>query len=72
MLGAGYAALMFDPATMKDDRDEDDEMDLNELRQQYVELALTPALFKRGTSKGERFDSEYCAVRAKVWLMTSR
>jgi hypothetical protein len=58
--------LMFEPAAMKDDYGEDEEMDKETLRRQTVELVITPALYKRGNLDGERFDIEYAAAPALV------
>ncbi|KAF2815179.1 uncharacterized protein BDZ99DRAFT_549751 [Mytilinidion resinicola] len=60
--------LLFDPATMTDEWSEDTEQDLQLLRQRYVEIVVSPALFKRGNVDGERYDVEYAAVPASVLL----
>jgi hypothetical protein len=58
--------LMFDPASMKDEYGEDEEVDREVLKRQLVELVITPTLYKRGNLNGERFDVEYAAVPAWV------
>ncbi|KAL9085635.1 MAG: hypothetical protein Q9165_007536 [Trypethelium subeluteriae] len=65
---AQHHRMMFEPTEMKDEKGDDDDMDPNFLRRQSVEMVVTPALFKSGTSKGERFDEEFCAVKAKVLM----
>ena len=63
---------LFNSQTMKD-KDDDEDSDDDEMkqyghttRQRVVEIAITPGLFKRGTSDGERYESETCIVRAEV------
>jgi hypothetical protein len=58
--------LMFDPTCMKDDRLDDEEMSLEALKKCYVELVVTPALYKRGTMNGELFENEEAATPAIV------
>jgi hypothetical protein len=63
--------LMFDPACMKDDRMDDDELSFGQSKQRYVDIVVTPALFKRGTMNGELFESEEAATRAVVIVGSS-
>ncbi|KAF2501748.1 hypothetical protein BU16DRAFT_613586 [Lophium mytilinum] len=62
------AQLLFDQATMMDEWSENTEKDLQPLHQQFVEIVVSPALFKRGNADGERYDVEYAAVPALVLL----
>ena len=62
-----YYTLMFDPSTMKDEAFEDEGQSPELLRRQRVEIIISPALFKRGNSDGERFELEYPA--AKAWVL---
>lgn len=64
--GIGTGPLRFDPASMKDERD--DETDTAELRKCQVEIMVTPALFKRGNMNGELFDKEE-AMRAAIVVL---
>ncbi|KAH7081491.1 hypothetical protein BKA63DRAFT_210163 [Paraphoma chrysanthemicola] len=58
--------LMFDPSSMKDDRGDDEDMSLEAMKKCYVDIIVMPALYKRGTMNGERFESEEAAVPAIV------
>ncbi|KAF2034236.1 hypothetical protein EK21DRAFT_108275 [Setomelanomma holmii] len=58
--------LMFDPTSMRDDRVDDEDMNQKAMKQCYVDIVVTPALYKRGTMNGERFESEEAAVPAVV------
>ncbi|KAF2643574.1 hypothetical protein P280DRAFT_256134 [Massarina eburnea CBS 473.64] len=60
------APLAFDGSYMKDEWGEEDVG-----QGYYVELVVTPTLWKRGTIDGERFENEEAAVPAKVVLATS-
>jgi hypothetical protein len=60
------APLRFDPASMKDEWWEDEGVDAETLRQKYVELVITPVLYKRGNLDGDHFDIECPAERAWV------
>ncbi|KAH8690416.1 hypothetical protein GQ44DRAFT_765478 [Phaeosphaeriaceae sp. PMI808] len=60
--------LMFDPVCMKDDRGDDEDMNPDLLKQQCVEIVITPALYKRGTMNGLKFESEEAAVPAVVTI----
>ena len=68
----------FDGQTMKDKNndeesdDEDTKRNGYNTRQRLVEIVVTPALFKRGTSEGERYESETCIVRADVTCADAR
>ena len=62
-----YYALMFDPS-MKDELGDDEGQDPEWLKKQYVEIVVSPTLFKRGNLDGERFDKEYPAAKALVIL----
>ncbi|KAF1995327.1 hypothetical protein P154DRAFT_580897 [Amniculicola lignicola CBS 123094] len=58
--------LMFDPTSMKDDKGDDEDMNPEQLKLQYVDIVVTPALYKRGNTNGERFESEEAASPAIV------
>ncbi|KAF1830152.1 hypothetical protein BDW02DRAFT_583095 [Decorospora gaudefroyi] len=60
--------LMFDPSCMKDDRGDDEDMHPEQLRQRYVDIVVMPALYKRGNTNGEKFESEEAAVPAVVGM----
>jgi hypothetical protein len=60
--------LKFDPSSMRDIMCEDEGLDPTYLRQQIVELVVSPALYKRGNVDGERYDIEYPAVAANVLM----
>lgn len=62
----GTAPLRFDPAIMKDDRLDEEDVNIEELRKCYVELIVTPVLYKCGTMNGELFDSEEAVIPAVV------
>lgn len=64
--GIGTGPLRFDPASMKDERD--DETNTAELRKCQVEVMITPALLKRGNMNGEFFDKEE-AMRAAIVVL---
>lgn len=60
--------VFFDQATMDDGHDDED-TDAEGTQIQYekvVEIFVTPSLFKRGNSDGERFDVETCIERSEV------
>jgi len=61
-------ALFFDPVSMKDDSSDDDDEDQYpfQSRQQYVELVVTPGLWKRGDEHGEHFEVENPVYKATV------
>lgn len=69
---AGDAAknrqLMFDPSSMKDLRDEDKDRDSSFLKQQYVAMVISPALYKRESIKGKRNGIEHPVVPASVLM----
>jgi hypothetical protein len=67
----GTGPLMFDPACKKDDRMDDDELSFGRSMQRYMDIVVTPALFKRGTMNGELFESEEAATRAVVIVGSS-
>ncbi|KAL8639629.1 MAG: hypothetical protein Q9228_003353 [Teloschistes exilis] len=61
--GSGRKApSFFDECTMQGDDDEAE----NQQFRKIVEVLVTPALFKRGNTDGERFDTETCLERAEV------
>ena len=62
----GEPRLMFDPNLMQDELNSDDTLDVGTLRQQLVEITITPALLKRGNADGEHLDKVYTAVSASV------
>lgn len=62
------ASLMFDPSCMKDEWSEDEGQNAHLLHGTPVEIAITPALFKRGNLNGEHFDKECQAAAASVVL----
>lgn len=68
--GGGPGPLKFEPSSMKNHRVEDDDDDEGGRKpeQRFVEYVITPALFKRGTMDGERYDSEAAIVVAEVGL----
>jgi hypothetical protein len=67
----GTGPLMFDPACKKDDRMDDDELSFGRSMQRYMDIVVTPALFKRGTMNGKLFESEEAATRAVVIVGSS-
>lgn len=62
----GGSRLMFDPNCMRDESNTDDALDVETLRQQLVEIVVTPALLKRGNADGEHLDKVHTAVPASV------
>lgn len=66
------APLMFDPAKMTDttvdEWPEGIRTDPRFLRQQYVEMVVAPALYKRGNVDGERYEIEDLVVPASVLM----
>lgn len=66
--------VVFDPITMKDDGDDDDgdedDGDKDDGSQQprvkFVELFVSPGLFKRGDADGENFETQTCIVSRLV------
>jgi hypothetical protein len=63
--------LMFDPTSMKDHDADDEEMRVDNIKQRYVDIVVSPALYKRGNANGDRFDREEATVPAVVILMPS-
>lgn len=59
--------LRFEPGFMKNYRVEDED-DVEELKSRFVEHIVTPALYKRGTMNGEKFDCEEAIFEAEVGL----
>ena len=57
--------LRFNPISMEDERNNDD-VSIEDLKSRCVEFIVTPALYKRGTMNGERFDREEAICRAAV------
>ncbi|KAF2264556.1 hypothetical protein CC78DRAFT_544065 [Lojkania enalia] len=70
-LGYDAGPLVFNSTCMRDDRGNDEDMDPDILKQKYIEIVITPALYKRGTMNGEKFESEEAAVSAIVAIDTS-
>ncbi|OAL49032.1 hypothetical protein IQ07DRAFT_681058 [Pyrenochaeta sp. DS3sAY3a] len=67
--GDGTTPLFtFDPTCMEDERN-NDEFGMEELKTRCVEFIVTPALYKRGTMNGERFDKEDARCRAAVVIV---
>jgi hypothetical protein len=66
--GSEMAPLTFYRSYMRDKLGEEDEIQLSQQANLYVELVLSPTLWKGGTMDGERFNSEEAAVPAKVVL----
>jgi hypothetical protein len=64
----GNVPLMFDPSSMADEWSDNMGTDPVFLRQQYVEMVVSPALFKRGNVDGERYDVECPVVAASVLM----
>ena len=66
-----HSLLYFDEGTM-DDIDGDDDSDDSDERStptsspKIVEIIISPSLWKRGNTDGERYDSEFCAARSDV------
>lgn len=58
--------LMYDPSRMKVEKGDDDDMNPEQLKQQYVDIVVTPALYKRGNPNGERFEIEEASCKAAV------
>ncbi|KAL9118988.1 MAG: hypothetical protein Q9187_004458 [Circinaria calcarea] len=58
--------LMFDPGRMRNELNGDDILDEETLKQQLVEITVTPALLKSGNADGEHYDKEFTAVPAGV------
>ncbi|KAF2870467.1 hypothetical protein BDV95DRAFT_61165 [Massariosphaeria phaeospora] len=69
--GSEMAPLTFDAGCMKDEFGDDEDVRPEELGNCYVDLVVSPVLWKRGTMDGERFESEEAAVPAKVVLAKS-
>lgn len=46
--------------------DEDEDRDPEKLGRQFVEIVVTPALWKRGNMAGEQFETEHTFVKAVV------
>lgn len=69
-LGSCGGPLKFEPSFMKNHRIEDDDDDEGgkKLEQRFVEYIISPALFKRGTIDGEKYDSEAAIAVAEVGL----
>lgn len=63
--GQAESPLRFNPSSMEDERN-NDEVSMEELKTRCVEFIVTPALYKRGTMNGERFDQEEARCRAAV------
>ena len=62
------APVFFNEVTMNDmhgGADSDDDMPQHKYRK-LVEIVVTPGLFKRGNTDGERFDIESCVERSEV------
>jgi hypothetical protein len=57
--------LRFNPTSMEDERN-NEEVSMEELKTRCVEFIVTPALYKRGTMNGERFDKEEARCRSAV------
>ena len=60
--------MFFDNATMKD-RDGDENSDEEEDQRSFkkiVEIVISPGLFKRGDTDGERFEIESCIEKSEV------
>jgi hypothetical protein len=57
--------LRFNPIAMEDERNNDD-VSMEDLKTRYVEFIVAPALYKRGTMNGERFDREEAVCRSAV------
>ena len=63
----GESRLLVDPSYMRNESDDGDEVvDEKTLRQQFVQIAITPALLKRGNADGEHYDRQLTAVPAGV------
>ena len=63
----GESRLMVDPSYMRNELDGgDEELDEEPLRQQFVEIVVTPALLKKGNANGEHYDRQLTAVPAGV------
>ncbi|KAJ4985397.1 hypothetical protein SVAN01_09152, partial [Stagonosporopsis vannaccii] len=61
--------LRFDSKSMEDYYNEDDGENREISEQCYVELIMTPALYKRGTTSGGFFDKEDAIRRAEVVVL---
>jgi len=59
------SSLRFNPTSMEDERG-NEEVSVEELKTRRIEFIVTPALYKRGTMSGERFDLEEARCRAAV------
>lgn len=57
--------LRFNPTSMEDERN-NEHVGMEEMKTLCVEVIVTPALYKRGTMNGERFDQEEVRCRAAV------
>ena len=67
-LSAGDCLVFFDDGTMNDkhgDEDSDGE-NIQTSYKKIVEIVVSPALFKRGNTDGERFDVESCVEPSEV------
>jgi hypothetical protein len=65
----GKSPILFDPETMRDGKDGEEELDGNcqrSLENHVVELMISPALFKRGDASGNKYDEESCFMPAEV------
>lgn len=65
-ISASTNITTFDPACMEDERNNEETVE--ELMKRPVEFVVTPALYKRGNSNGERYEKEDARCRAKVVL----
>ena len=63
-----HSVVFFDEAIMDDKHgDEDsDEQDISTISKKVVEIVVSPGLFKRGNTDGERFEFESCLARSEV------
>ena len=66
--GCAHSLLDFDEGTMDDiDGDNDsDERSSPTSSRKIVEIVISPSLWKRGNTDGERYDAEFCAARSDV------
>lgn len=55
----------FDPFSMEDERN-NDHVSIEDLKTCCVEFIVAPALYKRGTMNGDRFDKEEAVCRSAV------
>ncbi|RDI80094.1 hypothetical protein Vi05172_g9926 [Venturia inaequalis] len=63
---ADFGNLRVDPGSMAGVLDEDEDRDPEKLGRQFVEIVVTPALWKRGNMAGEQFETEHTFVKAVV------